>query len=291
MTRKYAQYLVPFDGSFSLKSAATQFEADISRNSADKCTGELHQTVTDIGRLQKKLYAQAQNSILLVFQGLDAAGKDGAIRALLTGLNPAGCSVHSFKVPSHLEASHDFLWRCSKALPAKGKIGIFNRSHYEDVLVPSVHPEILPNVPHQKKSPKRILSERCESIVDFERHLVRNGTTILKFWLNISKTEQKRRLLKRLDSPEHNWKFDKNDLAERPYIEKYRKAYGKILAITSHRHAPWYTIPADSKPHARLLMAQILFDTMKALKPEFPKTPASEKASFDQYRKTLMSLS
>lgn len=284
-TSEHEQFRVPFDSSFSLASTITRVK---SKKSDAHYVSELSHIVLKLSALQRKFYAQGKNSLLLVFQGLDAAGKDSTIKALLTGLNPAGCSVHSFKAPSSLEKKHDFLWRCAAALPEKGEIGVFNRSHYEDVLVPKVHPEVLKDVGLSKKSIKTILEQRCESIIDFERHLVRNGTVILKFWLNISRSEQKKRLLARLDDPNRNWKFTPSDLAERPYLEKYRKAYEMVLKATSHKHAPWYAIPADSKPHCRTLVANILHESLKKLRPKFPEMPQKERSKLGQYRKQLL---
>ncbi|HEY5078572.1 MAG TPA: ADP-polyphosphate phosphotransferase [Opitutaceae bacterium] len=229
--------------------------------------------VGDLSDLQHRLYASDSVAVLLIFQALDAAGKDGAISHVLTGINPAGCEVSSFKTPSAEEADHDFLWRTTCRLPGRGRIGVFNRSYYEEVLVVRVHPELLRGEGVTGAiAPKRDLWERrFESIVDLERHLHRNGTVIIKFYLHLSKGEQRRRFLERIDEPEKNWKFSVADMKERQFWGKYMTAYGECLGATSTRDSPWHVIPADDKLNARLIVSRIVIETMKGLKLAYPE--------------------
>ena len=239
--------------------------------------------------LQEKLYAQGQWALLLIFQGMDAAGKDSVIRHVMAGVSPQGTDVHSFKQPSTEELDHDFLWRAVKALPARGRIGIFNRSYYEEVLVVRVHPNIL----KAQKLPsslvtRRIWDERFDDINAFERHLARNGTVVRKFYLHLSRREQERRLLERLDDPTKNWKFSTQDLAERAQWRAYRDAFAETLAATSHQHAPWYAIPADHKWFVRALVADIIVDALEGLNLAFPEVDAQHRRELARARRDLL---
>ena len=225
-----------------------------------------------LGELQERLYAEDKWAVLIVLQGMDTAGKDGVIEHVMAGVNPQGCIVHPFKAPSAEEIDHDFLWRSALRLPERGRIGIFNRSHYEEVLVVRVHPELLAK---QKLPPgltgKDIWKHRFKSIRAFERHLARSGTIVLKFFLHISREEQRERLLARLDQPAKRWKFSAGDIAERKLWDKYMAAYEDAIRATSREHAPWYVVPADSKPFARLVVARAIVDTLSRLDLKFPK--------------------
>src|ERR1044071_7484379 len=228
--------------------------------------------VERLAALQERLYAQDRWAVLIVLQAMDAAGKDGAVKHVMSGVNPQGCQVHAFKQPSREELDHDFLWRIAKALPERGRIGIFNRSHYEDVLVVRVHPDILA----RQRLPdgltgKDIWDERFKSIREFERHLARNGTLVLKFFLHISKEEQRRRFLARLEEPGKRWKFEMGDVAERKLWDKYMHAYEDAIRHTSRPEAPWHVVPADHKWFARLVIAEAMVEAMESLKLEFPK--------------------
>jgi PPK2 family polyphosphate:nucleotide phosphotransferase len=235
---------------------------------------------------QNLLYASDTHSVLLIFQAMDAAGKDGTIRHVMSGVNPQGCQVFSFKKPSTEELDHNFLWRYTKALPERGRIGIFNRSYYEDVLVVKVHPEWLG--PGQPEKPgKKFWTKRYEDINNFEKHLARNGTLVLKFFLHVSKKEQKKRFLERLTDPEKHWKFSDADLAEREYWKDYQKAFESALSATSTKRAPWYVIPADHKYVARALVADIIVQEIKKLKLEYPKVSAEQMAKLESARARL----
>lgn len=231
----------------------------------------LAQNIKDLSEMQDLFYASDTYSLLLVFQGMDAAGKDGIIKHVMSGVNPQGCQVYSFKQPSAEELDHDFMWRCSLRLPERGRIGIFNRSHYEEVLVVKVHPKILLNekLPNFKLD-DTLWQQRYESIRTYEHHLVRNGTIILKFYLHLSKKEQKKRFLDRLDNPEKYWKFSTSDLAERAYWKDYQKAFEDALRETSTDYAPWYIVPADHKWFARALVADIIVSTIRSLDLKYP---------------------
>jgi PPK2 family polyphosphate:nucleotide phosphotransferase len=223
---------------------------------------------------QRLHYASGHYALLLIFQGMDSAGKDGAIRHVMSGVNPEGCEVYSFKQPSAEELKHDFLWRTTCRLPERGRIGIFNRSYYEEVLITRVHPAILgtQNLPKPARNDKHFWRERFRSIVELEAHLHRNGTQIIKFFLHLSKKEQARRFLERIDEPDKNWKFGSSDIHERQYWKHYMQAYGHCMAATSTHHAPWYAIPADDKENARLIVSQILMDAFDDLKMAYPKS-------------------
>src|SRR6186997_1503163 len=245
--------------------------------------------VERLATLQEKLYAQNQWSVLAVSQAMDAAGKDGAIKHVMSGVNPQGCQVHAFKQPSHEELDHDFLWRVANALPERGRIGIFNRSHYEEVLVVRVHPEYLERQ-HLPKAVvgKDIWDERFKSIRKFEQHLARNGVLILKFFLHVSKEEQRERFLARLEEPAKRWKFEMGDVAERKLWDRYMHAYEEAIRHTSREEAPWYVIPADNKWFARLVIAEAMVDAMEGLDLEFPKVDGSALKELERVRGALM---
>ena len=240
--------------------------------------------------LQDKLYAQDSWSLLLIFQAMDAAGKDGIIKHVMTGINPQGCQVFSFKAPSDRELQHDFLWRTTFCLPERGHIGIFNRSYYEEVLVVRVHPEILKN---QKMPPslvgKNIWDERFEDIRSFERHMARSGTVIRKFFLHVSKKEQKRRFLERLDEPEKNWKFSAADVRERGCWDDYQKAYEDMIRNTATGHAPWYVVPADNKWFTRIVVSAVVIEALESLDLAYPKVDEAKKKELEAAKKVLLS--
>jgi PPK2 family polyphosphate:nucleotide phosphotransferase len=238
--------------------------------------------------LQEKLYAQDRWSLLLVFQGMDAAGKDSAIESVFDGINPQGCDVHSFKQPSREELDHDFMWRAARRLPERGRIGIFNRSYYEEVLVVRVHPEILAKqrIP-PKLVTKNIWRERFEDISAFEKYLARNGTVVLKFFLNVSKEEQRRRFLDRLEEPGKNWKFSMGDVAERELWGKYQAAYQDVIRHTASPDAPWYVVPADHKWFARVVIGSAIVGALNRLDLRFPKVDKSERGEFKKVREAL----
>ena len=229
--------------------------------------------IADLSARQSLLYAHNRHSLLLIFQAMDAAGKDGAIKHVMSGVNPQGCQVFSFKHPSAGELAHDFLWRTTRCLPERGRIGIFNRSYYEEVLVVKVHPEILRSqqLPEELLADKNFWDKRYRSITDLEKHLRRNGTHVLKFFLHLSKDEQRRRFLKRLDDPARNWKFSEADMTERGFWKEYMAAYETCLTATSTGAAPWFVVPADDKLNARLIISQIILETLDGLKMSYPK--------------------
>jgi PPK2 family polyphosphate:nucleotide phosphotransferase len=246
--------------------------------------------VVRLADLQEKLYAQDKWAVLLIFQAMDAAGKDGAIKHVMSGINPQGCQVFSFKAPTSEELDHDFLWRTAKSLPERGRIGIFNRSYYEEVLVVRVHPEFLQKqkLP-EKRATKRIWKERYEDIAAHERYLARNGLVIRKFFLNVSKAEQKKRFLERLDRPEKNWKFSAADASERGHWKDYMRAYEDMIRATAAPHAPWIVVPADKKWFARLVVAAAVADAMEELDLEFPEVTPAQKQELAAARKALES--
>ena len=237
------------------------------RSKAD-CAEKLAEMTDALRRLQTQLYARQHYSLLVIFQAMDAAGKDSAIKRVMSGVNPQGCRVYSFKHPSAEELSHDFLWRTNRCLPERGSIGIFNRSYYEEVLIARVHPEIIQaqGLPREEARPAALWPGRYRSIVELEQHLQRNGTRVVKIFLHLSKEEQRLRFLARIDAPEKNWKFSANDLAERKRWRDYRKAYEHCLAATSTTEAPWHAVPADDKPNAHLIIAKIIAQALEAMK-------------------------
>jgi PPK2 family polyphosphate:nucleotide phosphotransferase len=249
----------------------------------------LSEHVASLSLQQRLLYASNSHAILLIFQGMDAAGKDGAIRHVMSGVNPQGCQVYSFKQPSAAELQHDFLWRTTRDLPERGRIGIFNRSYYEEVLIVRVHPEMLRSegLPDALAKRNVVWHDRYRSIVDLERHLHRNGTRIIKFYLHLSKEEQRRRFLERIEKPESNWKLSLADIEERRFWNLYRRAYEQCLGATSTRLAPWYVVPADDKENARLIVSRIVLDTFEDLKLAYPKTTAARRKELLAIRKRL----
>jgi polyphosphate:nucleotide phosphotransferase, PPK2 family len=249
----------------------------------------LDEHIKEMSKLQSLLYAYNRYSILLIFQAMDAAGKDGAIKHVMSGLNPQGCEVFSFKQPNGEELSHDFLWRTTCRLPQRGRIGIFNRSYYEEVLIVRVHPDILQGqgLPKELLDEKAIWKERYQSIVDLERHLHRNGTRIIKVFLNLSKDEQRKRFRERINEPEKNWKFSMADIHERKFWNRYMEAYEDCLNSTNTSHAPWYIVPADDKENARLIVSQIVLDALGSLAMAYPKVTVKRLKELESIRKLL----
>jgi PPK2 family polyphosphate:nucleotide phosphotransferase len=245
--------------------------------------------VARLSALQQLHYASNRYAVLLIFQAMDAAGKDGAIKHVMSGVNPQGCQVFSFKHPSTAELEHDFLWRTTRELPERGRIGIFNRSYYEEVLIVRVHPEILRSegLPDALRDEKQVWRDRYRSIVDLERHLHANGTRIVKFFLHLSKDEQRKRFLARIDEPEKNWKFSLADIEERKYWKQYMTAFEECLSATSTSEAPWYVVPADDKENARLIVSQIVLDTFEGLKMAYPRTTAKRRKELLAIREQL----
>lgn len=284
------KYLVSPKKKVKLKDFDTDYKGHLDKETGKK---ELDSVKEDLSKFQEVLYASNTHSLLIIFQAMDAAGKDGAIAHVMSGLNPQGCQVYSFKTPSSEEYDHDFLWRHYKALPEKGRIGIHNRSHYENVLVCKVHPEYvlsenIPGYQTVKQIDKDFWQNRYESIRNFEKHLTANGVTILKFFLHVSKDEQKQRFLDRIEDPAKNWKFSAGDISERALWDKYMDAYEDALSETSTEDAPWYVIPADKKWYTRLAVSQIIAEKLKNLKLEFPKLPKKETDALDAYKKQLL---
>lgn len=246
----------------------------------------LENNVKDLRKLQERLYAQGKHAVLVVLQAMDTAGKDSAIEHVLSGINPQGCDVRAFKAPSTLERSHDFLWRHELALPVRGRIGIFNRSHYEEVLVVRVHPELLASQGIDGANPD-VWKHRFKSIRNFERHLSRNGTIVLKFFLHISKDEQARRFLARIDEPDKNWKFSPSDMSERAFWDHYMTAYEDMIRETSRDHAPWFVVPANDKWYSRIVISAAITEALRALDPQFPEADDEVRARLASARETL----
>ena len=286
------------------KKVADKYRVDSGRNfrlkdfdpadtghwrSKDNAAEALQQGIVRTAELQDKLYAQNSWALLLIFQAMDAAGKDGIIKHVMSGINPQGCQVYSFKQPSEVELQHDFLWRTTRDMPERGHIGIFNRSYYEEVLVVRVHPEILKS---QKTPPslvgKKVWDERFEDIRCFERHMARSGTVIRKFFLHVSKKEQKRRFLARLDEPQKNWKFSAADIHERKYWDDYQKAYEEMIGNTTTEHAPWYVVPADNKWFTRLVVSAVLVETLEGLDLSYPKVDGAKRQELAAAKKLLL---
>jgi PPK2 family polyphosphate:nucleotide phosphotransferase len=287
-SRKLVEQLVAKPGK---KVSLKDFDPDWTASIKDKehAQGLLQEGVKRLASYQDKLYAQDTYSVLMIFQAMDAAGKDGTIRHVMSGINPQGCQVFSFKVPSAEERDHDYLWRSVKALPERGRIGIHNRSYYEEVLVCRVHPELLrgQQLPEQCKT-DGVWKRRFDEINNFERYLVDNGVVILKFFLNVSKKEQKRRFLERIDRDDKNWKFSVQDARERTFWKDYMKAYGDVFTHTSTKAAPWYIIPADNKWFMRLAVAEITIQALDDLNLEYPSVTAEKKQELFEARKVLM---
>ncbi len=251
----------------------------------------LQQQIAEMRELQNTLYADNRQALLVIFQAMDAAGKDSAIKHVMSGVNPQGCQVFSFKHPSAEELDHDFLWRTTRSLPERGRIGIFNRSYYEEVLIVRVHPELL-QAQGLSVAPKKLAqlwSDRYQSIVEMENHLARNGTRVIKFFLHLSKDEQRKRFLKRIEEPEKNWKFSLGDLKERACWKQYLQAYAACLAATSSKLSPWYVVPADDKENSRLIIADIIVDTLKDMQLSYPTLSAAQQQELAQAKKMLQS--
>ena len=282
------KYRVESGKHFRLKDYDPADTHGLDSESKDEAQKLLADGVEKLSELQDVLAAQDRWGLLIILQAMDAAGKDGTIKHVMSGVNPQGVDVTSFKVPTAEEMSHGYLWRTSQHAPARGRIGIFNRSYYEEVLVVRVHPEVLAN----EKLPKALVTkdiweERYEDISNFERYVTRNGIAVVKFFLNVSKKEQKRRFLERLETPDKNWKFSTSDLKERGFWDDYQAAYEEAIRATATKYAPWYVIPADHKWFTRLVVAQVLVDEMKALKLEYPKVSGEQKKALAEARKRL----
>lgn len=287
---KYKELLYKPGSDAGLDAFDTSWSGDYkNKKAAEK---DLAEGVTELAKMQDVLYAHDKFSILLIFQAMDAAGKDGTIKHVMSGVNPQGCQVTSFKVPSAEELDHDYLWRCVKQLPERGRIGIFNRSYYEEVLVTKVHPEFLqyqrlPHLPAKPEKDEKFWKQRYEDINNFEQYLTNNGTVILKFFLHVSPEEQKNRLLERIEDPSKNWKFSIKDVYERDRWADYMKAYEEAIQHTSTKHAPWYVIPADKKWFMRAAVCDIIVDKMKSLKMGYPKITAEQKADLLKAKEIL----
>jgi PPK2 family polyphosphate:nucleotide phosphotransferase len=280
-------FLVKENSNFKIKNSATDYKGKLSKEEGEQM---LEEEKKKLYELQEKLYADGSKSLLIVLQAMDAAGKDSLIEHVFSGVNPQGCEVTSFKTPSTKEYKHDFLWRQYLALPEKGKIGIFNRSHYESVLVCKVHPEYNLSEKTWKSTSEieaKFWKNRYESIHDFEKHLSRNGTKIVKIFLHVSKEEQKKRFLDRIAEQEKNWKFALGDLKERALFDKYMQAYEEAINETSKEHAPWYVIPADEKWFARVATIQIIIEALEKMDLEYPKLSAEDKAGLANAKRQL----
>ncbi|WPV01241.1 polyphosphate kinase 2 family protein [Mucilaginibacter sp. cycad4] len=283
------QFKVPGNSKFSLSDHDPAFSDGYEKEDAGVVLNEL---IAETSKLEAQLYASNSYSLLIIFQAMDAAGKDSAIAHTMSGINPQGCQVYSFKQPSSEDYDHDFLWRHYKALPERGRIGIHNRSHYENVLVVKVHPELVlkennPAIKQVKDIDKQFWEQRYESIRCFERHICNSGTVVIKFFLNVSKQEQKKRFLKRIDNPKKNWKFQASDIAEREHWDEYMKAYEKAINETATDDCPWYVIPADKKWFTRIAISTIIRDTLKELKLEFPVLPKDEMEKLQEAKQLL----
>lgn len=279
------RYRVKENQKVKLKDFSTKRDVDIDKNEVkDKW---MPANLAKMGELQEKLFAQNQYSFLIVFQAMDAAGKDGAIKHVMSGFNPQGVQVSSFKVPSSEENDHDYLWRIHKVAPRRGEIGIFNRSHYEDVIVARVHDLVAKSQIPAELVTEDIWEQRYRQINGFERHLAENGTCILKFFLHVSKDEQRERLLDRINTPEKNWKFSSGDTYEREYWDEYMHAYENMLKATSTEHAPWYVLPADNKWYTRFLVSEVILQKLKEVDPRYPVLSPEETAEMEKARKIL----
>jgi PPK2 family polyphosphate:nucleotide phosphotransferase len=284
-----APFCVTRGKDFRLKDVDPGDTLDLSAEDKPRAKEALAMGVEALAEFQDQLYAQDHWAVLLIFQAMDAAGKDGAIKHVMSGVNPQGCQVYSFKAPSSEDLDHDYLWRCIRNVPERGRIGIFNRSYYEETLVVRVHPELLKA---QKIPPalvgKRIWKERCEDIVSFERYLARNGVLIRKFFLHVSRDEQKRRFLERLENPEKNWKFSPNDAKERAYWKAYMEAYEDTIRRTATPEAPWYVVPADNKWFTRVVVAAAVIDGLASLGLEYPKVSAEKGKELAAAKRALL---
>ncbi|WP_090978978.1 polyphosphate kinase 2 family protein [Pedobacter suwonensis] len=291
MKNEFKGLIVQGDKKFSLKNHKTDFTGGYNK---EKAKDALVNSKISLSHLQEKLYASAKHAVLIIFQAMDAAGKDSAIEHVMSGLNPQGCQVYSFKTPTQKEYEHDFLWRHYKALPERGRIGIHNRSHYENVLVCKVHPEYIlneniPGLSDVKKISKNFWQQRYKSIKNFEEHLSANGTVVLKFFLNVSRDEQKKRFLERIDDPTKNWKFSSGDIEERALWDQYMNAYERAINETSTPESPWHIIPADKKWFARLAISEIIEDKLKSLDLKFPVLGEAEDAKLGEAKRILLS--
>ena len=284
-----APFRVTSGKNFRLKDCDPGDTLRFDSKDKDRAQEALAQGVQALSALQDKLYAQDQWAVLLIFQALDAAGKDGAIKHVMSGVNPQGCEVHSFKAPTSEELDHDFLWRCSKRVPERGRIGIFNRSYYEETLVVRVHPEILgkQKIPRSLLT-KNIWNQRFEDIRAFERYLARNGVLVCKFFLNVSKSEQKKRFLARIDTPEKNWKFSTADSHERQYWNDYQKAYDETIRHTATEDAPWYVVPADNKWFTRVVVAAAVIEALDSLHLKYPRVGKVQREKLAAAKKELL---
>lgn len=289
LAKKYSEPFRITDGAkFRLKKMDPAETLNFGPDEKPRAEEELAQGVELLRYFQDKLYAQDRWSVLIIFQAMDAAGKDGAIKNVMSGVNPQGCEVSSFKAPSAEELDHDFLWRCAKRLPERGRIGIFNRSYYEETLVVRVHPEYLSGqkLP-QKTKPKDLWNQRYKTISNFERHLTHNGTIVLKFFLNISKEEQRQRFLKRIEDPDKNWKFSLKDVEERQHWDQYMNAYEDTIRNTASKYAPWYVVPADHKWFTRLVVASAIVQNLNALNLEYPTLNKEEMKELEAAKQAL----
>jgi len=283
------RYCVGDGKNFKLKNYKTKPHLDLGQDDKSKVKETLQLGVSALAAMQDILYAQDKWSLLVIFQAMDAAGKDGAIKHVMSGINPQGCQVSSFKAPSPEDLDHDFLWRCQKHLPERGRIGIFNRSYYEEVLVVRVHEQILRSqkLP-EKLITKNIWEKRFKDIRNFEKYLARNGTVVIKIFLNVSKNEQKKRFIERVDDPDKNWKFSAADAKERGYWDDYMKAYDDMIQNTSTKAAPWYVIPADNKSYARIAVASAIIQALDRMELEYPKVSKEKIAELAEIKKALL---
>jgi len=280
-------FRVPKNAKIKLKKWPTKVKPCFE--SKEEYQNILENHVRELSDWQRLLESDHHYSLLLIFQGMDTAGKDGAIRHVMSGVNPQGCQVYSFKSPSTVELEHDFLWRTTCQLPERGRIGIFNRSYYEEVLIVRVHPNILANenLPKEAQNKKNIWKDRYRSIIDLEKHLHCNGTRVIKFFLHISKDEQRKRFLERIDDPDKNWKLTRDDIEERQYWDDYMEAYEECLGATSTKESPWYIVPADDKENSRLIISTIILDTLNKMKMSYPETDAKRREELQVIRKSL----
>lgn len=286
---KYKEFCVSEGKKLNLKKHKTDFTGKYK--SKEDAVTDLQKNIERLTKLQDVLYAQNHHALLIIMQALDAAGKDGLIKHVMSGVNPQGCQVFSFKAPSHEELDHDFLWRASKCLPERGRLGIFNRSYYEEVLVVRVHPEFLQNqpLPTKTKTDKKVWEKRFEDIRNFEKYLTRNGIHVVKFFLNVSKDEQKKRFLERIDTPEKNWKFSANDIKERGFWDDYQKVYQEAMEATSTEKSPWYVIPADNKWFTRVAVSEIICQQLEAMNLHYPKLSEAQVNELAEAKKMLES--
>ncbi|WP_019554384.1 ADP-polyphosphate phosphotransferase [Propionispira raffinosivorans] len=280
-------FRVPKNAKIKLKKWPTEVKPCFE--SKEEYQNILENHVHELSDWQRLLESDHHYSLLLIFQGMDTAGKDGAIRHVMSGVNPQGCQVYSFKSPSTVELEHDFLWRTTCQLPERGRIGIFNRSYYEEVLIVRVHPNILAgeNLPKEAQNKKNIWKDRYRSIVDLEKHLHCNGTKVIKFFLHLSKDEQRKRFLERIDDPDKNWKLTRDDIEERQYWDDYMEAYEECLGATSTKESPWYIVPADDKENSRIIISTIILDTLNKMKMSYPETDAKRREELQVIRKSL----